>query len=543
MSYYLARGATKLILATALLLQFTFAARSETAPTFTIVDPEIALDPGAPSGRRAFVLSGDNLVTDNIGKPIENPAGLDTGLAGGVKFSVRDLDHTDTSRRWLLTTDIDGLPNNVTQKRYLTFRFDGKTVTLPFTLSNKNPATFVWSVKAPSEISLPPGEPIEISVAVQDVGATKIGLFQSSLLEQSLKRPVEGGWILCEKRSDDPSKCPREINLPPHSTQQLLLYRAKGSTLVGKYVGNVTIGASEKPEGETLALTVYGTTLLLQIVGGVTIFIGVVLAWILTVYLQNRLNRNQLLLPVTMLRERFQALQAILANEPPQAAAFAAPATTAALDQSVLALSEAQLEAGGLLPSSIPNPFRPMTPNADAYKQLITDQNARFELLQLVIRSGLQPIWAQVPGAPTAAQRAAITTAVGHADAISSQAPPPATHDVVTSLQAILVQLGNDLGGGGAANLVANSFRPRTSEQVLTEIRTLSRIAWLVFALLTTALGTYVLILSNLGFGQCMDFLVCLFWGFGLPVGGTQLAQSTTATASTALGFSLARPS
>jgi len=537
-----ARFASPLLLSTIMLLQITPSVRAETVPTFTIVDPDIGLDPGQSSGRRAILLSGENLEAANIGKPLEDIAGLETGFAGSVKFSARDLDHTNTSRRWLLTVDIDGLPNNVVQKRYLAFRFDGKTTTLPFTLNNKNPATFVWSVKGPSEINLPPGEPIEIGVAVQSVAATKIGVLQSSLLEQSQKYPVEGGWMLCEKRSSDPSTCSnKEINLAAHSTQQLLLYPAKGSTLIGKYIGNVTIGASEKPEGETLAMTVYGSTPPLKFAGVATIFIGVVLAWILTVYLQNRLNRNQMLLPVTMLRERFQALQAILTNRPPRAQPFACTATTAELARSLSALSEATLDADCLLPPGIPNPFKPVTPNAEAFMQRISEQKARFELLQLIIRNGLQEIWKQIPVVPSANQRNAITTAVGAVDSISSQTPPPAVSDVVTRLQAILQTLNTELAGGGAANVAAMSTKPPTSGQISTEIRTLSGIAWLVFAVLTTALGTYVLVLSNLGFGTYMDFLVCLFWGFGLPVGGSQLAQSTTATASTALGFSMPR--
>ncbi len=543
MSLYFARGVLKTLWAAALLLQLSSAVHAQTVPTFTIIDPEIALDPGKPGGHGAFLLNGENLAAGNIGKPIEDLAGLDTGLAGGIKFNVRDLSHTENSRRWLLTAEINGLPNNVVQKRYLTFRFDGKTMTLPFTLTNRNPATFVWSVKGPSEISLPPGEPIEISVAVQGVGATNIGLLQSSLLEQSQKRPVEGGWMLCKSRSDNPSTCPKELNLAPHSTQQLLLYPARGSTLVGKYMGNVTIGASEKPEGETLALTVYGTTLARQIAGVVAILAGVSLAWILTVYLQNRLNRNQMLLPVTMLKDRFESLQEILQNRPQGIRDFPCTGTFNELRKSISALSETALQAEGLLPSSIPNPFRPRAPDADAYKLRITEQNARFELLQLVIKSGFGAIGKLVPAAPTAAHRTAVDAALTSTDAISSRAPPPAAHDVVTSLQTILAKLAADLGAGGADQFVAESFKARTSDQLLTEIRTLSGIAWLMSALLTTALGAYVLILSNLGFGTCADFLVCLFWGFGLPAAGTQLAQSTSATASTALGFSMARPS
>jgi hypothetical protein len=48
-------------------------------------------------------------------------------------------------------------------------------------------------------------------------------------------------------------------------------------------------------------------------------------------------------------------------------------------------------------------------------------------------------------------------------------------------------------------------------------------------------------VLSNLGFGLWTDYLMCFFWGFGLPTGATQLAQLTPGTIATSLGISLAR--
>jgi hypothetical protein len=538
MSLQFARGAAKLLFATVSLLQLTPAVGADAEPAFSLVEAEITLDPGAATGRGALLLKGENLDDKTIGKQIEDAAGLDTGLVPtGFKFDVHDLDHTDKSRRWLLTTEVKDLPNNVTQKRYLTFRFDGKTETLPFTLTNKNPATFAWSVKAPAEISLPPGEPIQIDVTVQAVGATKIAV-QETLLEQSQKRPAEGGWKLCNQRVTDLSTCKLE-DLPPRARQQLFLYPATAGKLVGKYMGNVTVSAAEKADGDTLAMTVYGTTSERRIAGVVAIFIGVCLAWLVTVYLQNLLNRNQLLLPVAILRDRFRSLEHELGNKPEPAQTFLTPRTLGVIQASIAALSEARLEANGLLPTRIPNPFKSVTPNADAFKQFISDQSALLELLQQVIRDGFQEIWKQIPAVASLVQQTAINTAVNAVEDIATETPPPSAHDVQTRLQTIRTQLATSLGGGGAAALAA---RPRDADHISTEIRSLSRIAWLVLALVTTALGTYVLVLGNLGFGTCTDYLICLFWGFGLPVGGTQLAQATTATASTALGFSVPRP-
>ena len=61
-------------------------------------------------------------------------------------------------------------------------------------------------------------------------------------------------------------------------------------------------------------------------------------------------------------------------------------------------------------------------------------------------------------------------------------------------------------------------------------------LVWGVLGTLATALGAYVVVFSNPGFGLMVDFLFCLFWGFGLPIGAQQLAQASIANVGSALG-------
>jgi hypothetical protein len=74
-------------------------------------------------------------------------------------------------------------------------------------------------------------------------------------------------------------------------------------------------------------------------------------------------------------------------------------------------------------------------------------------------------------------------------------------------------------------------------------MRDLNVVTWLVFGGLATVAGVYVLIISNLGFGLLADFVVCLFWGFGLPVGSQQLMQLTPGSVVTALGVTVPKAS
>src|SRR4051794_5313943 len=105
MSFPSARSVSTLLFAAALLLQFTLAVQAQAAPAFAIVEPEITLGPGKLAGRGVLLLTGANLGAENIGKPIEDLGSLDTGLTGRIKLDIRDLDHTETTRRWLLTAE------------------------------------------------------------------------------------------------------------------------------------------------------------------------------------------------------------------------------------------------------------------------------------------------------------------------------------------------------------------------------------------------------------------------------------------------------
>ena len=63
-----------------------------------------------------------------------------------------------------------------------------------------------------------------------------------------------------------------------------------------------------------------------------------------------------------------------------------------------------------------------------------------------------------------------------------------------------------------------------------------SVLAWALLGARTATAGTYMLILTNPGFGTPLDFFTCFLWGAGLPAGAT-LATANTSTVSTALSI------
>jgi hypothetical protein len=527
------------------LVLLTAQVRAEPAPTFSLVDFDLTLDAGAADGRASMLLKAEGLDAERLTKPLETITDLGTPQPPPVDvgFTARELARGENSRRWVLTVDIKRLPRNVTQKRYLSFRFAGQDVVLPYTLTNKSTGTFAWSVKGPpAELSLSAGDSIDVGIAVQAVAARHVRVLHASLVEQTRKTPLDGGIVLCAQASGPCNDA--GIDLAPNSSNPLWLRTKADRAIVGKYVGTVTIGADEKPDGETVNLTIYGTTFIRQLLGVLAILFGVVCAWVTTTWTLSRLNRAQALLPATLLADHVRTLQQHLTTAPP--GTDPADVTNSRTRLQVLAgqLSETGLDAQNYLPRSLPLPFKGMDPNITGYKDLLTQAGAKIALLDLIIDEGFAAVWKKTPLAPNPQSRQAVTTASRALDGKVIEDPAPATKDLVTFIQSTLAQLDAALA---AANGVPPpppgaphaAIQPRSFEQLAIEIRNLSGVAWLVFGGLATAVGAYILVIGNLGFGVPADYFMCLFWGFGVPVSGQQLVQSTVGSIGAAFGITV----
>jgi hypothetical protein len=307
----------RILLACSSLLLLTAGCRAETAPTaptataptFSLTDSDLTIDSPSGEGRGSLLLKADGLDAAGFGEPLGPISDLQSPLPPLLTIDIKphEAPRADDSRRWVLIVDVKGMPRNATQKRYLSVSFAGKDYTVPYTLTNKSTATFAWSIKGPpGELSLSAGESIGVGIAIQGVPATHVRVMQAALIEQSRKTLLGDGIVLCSPLTNS---CDGSgVDLDANSSNRLWLKTDPARPIVGKYVGSVTIGADQKPDGETLNLTIYGTTLCRQLLGVLAILIGVVCAWITTTWIQSRLNRAQALLPARLLAERVEAL-------------------------------------------------------------------------------------------------------------------------------------------------------------------------------------------------------------------------------------------
>lgn len=495
----------------------------------------IEIEPGRKVGSGTAILSAENLAQDKLAPEIGLVDLADHGspevTLQSVQFSALELPAGPSSRSWLLTGTVSGLPINASQRRYLTFEFGGRQFVLPYTLTNRPGGQFEWTVRAPpAELSLGPGEAVEFGISVGPVPATDVRLLQVGLVEATTKQPLgKRTFKLCASRSGNCTGA--ALSLAAHSAQRLWLRsESEGSSIVGKYVGTIIVAAAEKPGGDPFNLTINGTNDWRRALGILTIFLGVSTAFATTYMARSLMNRAQALRPVTALSEKIATLRLELERPQGQPALGETPNINVRLETVAEDLSESKIDE--YLPQEFPLPWSSTAPDAVSFKKYLTERADTLSSLDVLV-DGVRNARSEFRADSPKARQQRVEKAVRDIDKLASGVlDKPADAD--RKVDAILDELRAALSPA-AAETVSRSERTRTTfEQLRVEIRGLSFAVWTVYLLLTTAVGAYVLVFSNMAFGLPLDYFLCLFWGFALPTGG-QLLQATPRTVATIL--------
>ena len=336
-----------------------FANLAAAEPTPKLVNPNATLKYGETAGVADMVLQVDGLEAAQKTAANLVTGFTDLGSPSPPNVTIKVVPNPPdelfpagaTARSWLIKMEIGGLPANTSQKRHLRFDLAGKSVTLEYTLSNMAIGSFTWAPKVPASIAIEPGQAIPLSISVGPVPATGVALIGPFLSEKTSKYPLAPeGLKLCRNAT---GTCESVSALPANSATQLWLQGASG---IGEYDGTITIASNEKSGGDSLTMTVFSTTTCRKVGGIAVIFLSVLFAWFVTVYARNYVTRSQLLLPATLVRDRFLALQLRLEGDPTGAITH----IKVQIGKSLAKLTLAKLEAEGL-PRSLPTPWNDPT--------------------------------------------------------------------------------------------------------------------------------------------------------------------------------------
>jgi hypothetical protein len=384
------------------------------------------------------------------------------------------------------------------------------------------------------------------SFSIQDLAIT-----HSTVADSDSSRGVTlsaKDFRICPSVETPFDKCKEALDLPkPKSTgdgqhpsfkDTLWIKIAPSVVPNGVFSGNLTLDTDPATDSKTIALTIQHTSSTAKLKGVALLVGGVVVAWFVTVFARSRINRDQALLPVVLLRQKLRGLRSRLDAIPStfEGDLTLTPSRISAVDEE---LTTKSLDAHQLLPPRIPGWTQAPATQATTYQTFMQLASQTIEDLDVLV-TGLENAASFLPGTPNDHLRQ-LHTLIANIDALSGTLP-----QVVDSLRAQVKALITSYGGPvapRALEFAVQHLSPAQSSSELTpmrinfQIETITLLYWTVWGALSVIVGFAVLVQPVPGFGAFGDYVRCGLWGFGLPVAGQGLQQLTLSSVNTQLGI------
>jgi len=508
------------------------------AGPFSFAEPTVRLAAGLQDGTGEIILRSS---TPQSGPPTLQDVDLPRPLAARVTFE-QIPDSNAPANMWRYRATVYGLAPASSQQHYATVTdADKKTQTLLYTVTNQPAGSFSWSISKlpdPWVFSTGPtadaGACTAFSVTAKDASATNVAV-SSTLVEQSTKNGITlDNLRLCNsgKKCDGTEPITLQANVPT------ALQLCTTETFHGTYHGAIVLAAREKPDGDIILQNAQFSSFLAKLGGFVLILIGVAVAFVAKVWARAKLERDQALVPVTLMRTQLNALAETLRQLKPEVYRKVPTKLNEAIQTLLGELSDSVLDSQKFLPPTVANPFG-FTVNAEGFKAYLEARNPRIKLLSVLVNEGVVPAVTENNGTPADTQ-AAVTAAIKNIDALVKTTPD--ADQALVEVQQILDTLHRTLFPNVLNSQVA--FVPAAAstsfEALQLEIQTISKAIWVLYGILTAVSGLAFLILNNPGYGVPLDYIIALFWGFGLP---TMVQSLTPGSAASALNISIAKAS
>ncbi len=393
---------------------------------------------------------------------------------------------------------------------------------------------FTWAIKAPPQrLVLLFDHQTSLAVSTGEMGATNVRVVHSSLQDSTTGAQITPEHILlC---LPDNANCETAINIAPHKTERLLLKVSPAFHHAGTFTGSVSLAVDQKAEMDAFELTVLSTGRSNQFLGATLILVGIAISWIVTVFIRQRVMRAEALMPVSELGDTIRRLL-VEVTHAHKRSDNRLPNTVARLQSMLASLAPEQLEAKGLLPHRIPNPFKAPPDLADAYKQFVSNLSIEITTLSIVIRDGIKNVMVKFDERNGGD---AVVTALQKLDALAEVVN--AGDEAKASVAKIRGELEDALAAGRPSAMAPGGVTAAASlpslQQLHIQLSRLSLSVWLIWGGLTWLVGIIALVATNYGFGIGLDYFKCFLWGLGVQVAGSQLQQLAPTTASTTFGI------
>jgi len=514
------------------------------AGPFSFAEPTIRLAAGAQDGTGEIILRSSS---QQSGPPTLKDVDLPRPLAARVTFD-QIPDSNAPANTWRFRATVYGLALASSQQHYAEVTgADKKTQTLLYTVTNQPAGIFSWSVsKLPDPWVSSKGlmgddsACTAFTVTAKDASATNVTV-SSTLVEQSTKKAITlDNLRLCNsgKKCNGTEPITLQANVPT------ALQLCTTKTFHGSYHGAIVLAAREKPDGDVILQNAQFSSFLAKLIGFVLILAGVAVAFVAKVWARAKLERDQALVPVTLMRTQLKAQAETLGRLNPEVYRKDPTNLNEAIKNLLDELSDNVLDSRQFLPPSVPNPFG-FTVDAAGFKTYLEARNPRVQLFSILVNEGVVAAVNEDNGTLTDEQQADVTAAIKNIDAIVNTTPAPSADQALQQVRGIVAALHLTLFPP-PPNVInpQEAFVPAVAstsfESLQLEIQTISKAIWVLYGILTAVSGLAFLILNNPGYGVSLDYIFAFFWGFGLP---TMVQSLTPGSAASALNISIAKAS
>jgi hypothetical protein len=296
---------------------------------------------------------------------------------------------------------------------------------------------------------------------------------------------------------------------------------------IGKFAGQVWLTSREKHDFAAFQLTIFSSSTMRRLLGAGCIAAGIFLFFLVSIGIRRRVNRLAALLPAARLRDACNGLREKL-GVIKATTGFDWPAQNNKDVQGTLAnildqISTSKLDKAGFLPTLFSS-----TQNLDpGYQVLLQRCGSQVDALTILINEGLMQVNGRWPIIVRLKQEAAGLTAMSAIAALFPVSGP--TDPLRRQVLSILSNLDGQLQIAAGANAPAGGGAFRLSEPSVDQLTIqLNEYGWLMFviwAILTEAIGCIALILMKDGFGVRPDMIRCFLWGLGVQAAGGSLQQ------------------
>jgi hypothetical protein len=506
----------------------------DTSPKLSLgEDPTIRIPVGSTGGEVQVMMKAENL-TDALVAGATNPVLKDWGGAGSlattkVEFkNPQEIGAGTTNRAWLLTATISNLPFNSSQKRSAHLSFGKVEKLIEYTLTNLSPAAFSWSVAAPGVPWLvwfgysETQRTFPVVVTTGDYPASDLRLAQAILRDGSGALQIVLEDIeLCESATALSSSCGHfNINARTNRTFYVRLKDKDWQSIWqdGKYAGSLSFAVNERPELQTVNVTLQASSFAAKGIGAFLIFIGILSAWMTGVWARARLLRLEAQRPVLLLRDSVKTLIEEV-NHAPEIPDVSLEDTKTALTKIREALETEVLDSLNLLPPKLPDPRGGSADTSARLKDYLTKETELVGCLTLVICEGMRRLWREWKPPQPDLIKVAIQTALKSLDAVARKVGGGEITTLQDAKQEVKRVVDTFNTARGFAPPRPEGIEEPSVLQVNWQIARLFELQWLVWGIITFIVGVAVLIVRDPGFGTMLDLVFCLLWGFGLPTG------------------------